>query len=108
MAEKPKPDKKCKIKDCKRPYRAKGYCNVHYKKWRHGEFGLARYKICKNEGCHKPMKRFGMCAEHFEAWSKSRQAAASITPAEAAPAPAAEAAAAAPAEAPPEEKPAEG
>ena len=23
----------CKIEKCKRPYRAKGYCNVHYKKW---------------------------------------------------------------------------
>lgn len=68
----------CKIKDCKRPYRAKGYCNVHYKKWRQGEYGKARYKTCGNEGCRKPLHRFGMCAEHFEAWTKSRQAAVAV------------------------------
>ncbi len=72
MSEQPK---KCKIKDCKRPYRAKGYCNVHYKKWRQGEFGKTRYKICGNEGCHKKLHRFGMCAEHFEAWMKSKKEA---------------------------------
>jgi len=81
-------DKKCKIKDCKRPYRAKGYCNVHYKKWRQGEYGKLRYKTCGNEGCHKPLHRAGMCAEHYEAWAKSRKTAVAV---EAGPAPAAEA-----------------
>ena len=80
-------DKKCKVENCKRPYRAKGYCTVHYKKWRTGEYGKTRYKTCKNEGCRKPMKRFGMCAEHYEAWMASRKgtatAAASPAPAEA-------------------------
>jgi len=77
--------KQCKVEKCKRPYRAKGYCSVHYKKWRNGEFGLARYKTCKTEGCHKPMGKGGLCAEHFEALMKSRQKTASVTaaPAEA-------------------------
>jgi hypothetical protein len=83
--------KKCKIKDCKRPYRAKGYCNVHYKKWRQGDLGKTRYKTCGNEGCRKPLHRFGMCAEHYEAWMKSKKTAVAVTPApEAAPAAAAE------------------
>ena len=82
--------KKCKMKDCKRPYRAKGYCNVHYKEWRHGGLGKKRYKTCNNEGCHKPMHKGGMCAPHYEAWVKSRKTAIAV--AEAAPAPAPEAA----------------
>lgn len=57
----------CKIEKCKRPYRAKGYCNVHYKKWRHGEFPHQRYKTCHAEGCRKPMIRWGLCEEHYKA-----------------------------------------
>ncbi len=72
----PRDQKKCSVEGCKRPYRAKGYCNVHYGKWRRGEFGKhQRYKICSKEGCRKPMVRWGLCQEHFEA-QKSGQAAA--------------------------------
>lgn len=28
---------KCTVEGCKRTYRAKGYCNVHFHKWRKGE-----------------------------------------------------------------------
>jgi len=65
--------KKCKIKDCKRPYRAKDYCNVHYKAWRQGEYGKKRYKICGNEGCKKPMFKKGMCEQHYGAWHASKK-----------------------------------
>ncbi|MFO1462609.1 MAG: hypothetical protein U1F66_02455 [bacterium] len=78
--------KKCKAKDCKRPYRAKGYCNVHYKKWRQGELGKKRYKTCSQESCKKPMGKRGLCDAHYEAWLKSRKTAVAV--AEAAPAPA--------------------
>jgi len=77
--------KKCKTKDCKRPYRAKGYCNVHYKKWRQGELGKGRYKICTQESCKKPMGKRGLCDAHYEAWLKSRKTAVAVA-AEAAPA----------------------
>ena len=50
-------EKHCQIKSCKREYRAKGYCRVHYKKWRHGEYGVARYKTCKDMDCRKSMAR---------------------------------------------------
>ncbi len=55
---------RCKVEKCKRPYRAKGYCVTHYKAWRRGELGKARYRRCKKEGCNKPMVRRGLCAEH--------------------------------------------
>lgn len=56
----------CQIKDCKRPYRAKGYCVTHYQNWRRGEIEghRARYNICSKEGCRKPTERGGLCAEH--------------------------------------------
>ena len=58
----------CKVGGCKREYRAKGYCNVHYKKWRQGEFGLGRYKTCQDHECRKPMtmNRHGYCEEHYQ------------------------------------------
>ena len=59
-------DKKCRQEGCKRPYRAKNYCNVHYRMWRHGELPKGRYKICTKEGCRKPRAagNGSLCAEH--------------------------------------------
>ncbi len=37
-------ERSCSVKGCKRPYRAKGYCNVHYKKWRKGQLPKTRIK----------------------------------------------------------------
>ena len=59
-------ERKCSQEGCKRPYRAKGYCVVHYQAWRRGEIEghKARYKICSKEGCRKPAGRWGLCEEH--------------------------------------------
>jgi hypothetical protein len=58
----------CKIKSCKHEYRAKGYCQKHYKKWRQGQYGLARYKTCHEMDCRKPMtlNRHGFCEAHYQ------------------------------------------
>lgn len=57
----------CKVSGCKRPYRAKGYCRIHYKKWRHGQYGKTRYKCCKENECFKPMalNKHGYCEKHY-------------------------------------------
>lgn len=55
----------CQVEGCKRPYRAKGYCQIHFRKWRRG--GLPkkpRYKTCGEENCYKPLYRFGWCQSH--------------------------------------------
>ncbi len=59
-------ERKCSVANCKRPYRAKGYCGTHYKLWRRGEVEghKARYKLCSKEGCKKPAGRYGVCEEH--------------------------------------------
>ncbi len=61
-------EKRCSVKGCKRPYRARGYCVTHFKKWRRGEMPHPRYKICSREACRKPATaRWGLCEEHFKA-----------------------------------------
>jgi hypothetical protein len=63
--EQSREDKKCSQENCKRPYRAKGLCIVHYRSWRHGNLPKGRYKICTKEGCRKPRTAQGsLCAEH--------------------------------------------
>ena len=82
-------EKKCKEKGCKRPYRAKGYCNVHYRLWRQGKLSKARYWTCNQEGCLKKVFQKMLCEEHYQAiWGVKPAAEQAI---EAAPAPAPEA-----------------
>ena len=71
-------DKACSVKDCKRPYRAKGLCVTHYKLWRRNELDghKGRYKICTKEGCRKPREFAGFCAEHAGKGAPATQAAA--------------------------------
>ncbi|OGQ05273.1 MAG: hypothetical protein A3F82_01380 [Deltaproteobacteria bacterium RIFCSPLOWO2_12_FULL_44_12] len=69
--------KSCKIEGCKRAYRAKGFCNIHFHKWRRGELKQKpRYKICGEENCKKALFKFGMCEAHYQAWVASRKGGA--------------------------------
>ena len=60
----------CEVKGCKREYRAKGYCNTHYRQWRQGAFGHRRYTACSSTSCFKPMgkNRHGFCEEHYQSY----------------------------------------
>ena len=84
-----KPSRACKVKGCKRPYRAKGYCTAHFHKWRKGEMPKGRYATC-NQGvkklkrgekkeCLKKVFKAGLCEEHYK--SKFAPPAAPATPA---------------------------
>ena len=59
-------EKKCSQEGCKRPYKAKGLCIAHYRKWRHGDLPKGRYKTCTKEGCLKRRAEGNgsFCAEH--------------------------------------------
>lgn len=78
----------CQVEGCKRPYRAKGYCQIHFRKWRRG--GLPkkpRYKTCGEENCYKPLYRFGWCQSHFDThMGKKTEQPKAEAPAEEAPA----------------------
>jgi len=57
-------DKACGIEGCKRPYRAKGYCYFHFKKWRQGELPHGRYRTCSKPDCRSKAVRHGLCEKH--------------------------------------------
>lgn len=99
-------EKRCRVEGCKRPYRAKSYCNVHYRQWRHGKLGKSRYKICSKAECLGKREAMGLCASHLNEWRAARgkgEQAGAGTPSEPA-----EGEAAKPEEAKPEEAKAEG
>jgi len=60
-------EKKCQVEGCKRPFKAKGYCVTHYKKWKRGEMPHARFRWCFHEECKKREYARGLCEEHFAA-----------------------------------------
>ncbi len=66
---KPRAELRCKVKSCKRSYRAKGYCVAHYRMWRHGKFAKVRYTSCMANNCTKAMamSKQGLCDEHWVA-----------------------------------------
>jgi hypothetical protein len=76
-----KAESKCSVEGCKRPFRAKSYCNVHYKAWRHGEIEghKSRYKTCSKEACKKPVSMWGLCDEHYKAKKGGGEEAAPAT-----------------------------
>lgn len=51
--------KKCRIKNCRMPYRAKGYC------WHHYYQGWKKGKKCKIDGCQKLYFCAGYCGTHY-------------------------------------------
>ena len=70
----------CKIENCKQPVKGKGYCRKHYRKWRQGEYGNARYKICGEEGCRRPRFAKGYCEEHYRTVFLGRAAGSEAKP----------------------------
>ncbi len=73
--------KTCQVKDCKRPYRAKGYCFFHYAKWRVGELPHARYDRCNTEKCTKKQFKAGLCQTHYNESIGKKPEAAPAAPA---------------------------
>ena len=74
--------KACGVQGCKRPYRAKGYCYFHYKKWRQGELPHTRYRICSKAECRKKASRHGLCEQHWsDKYKKAEAPAAAAAPA---------------------------
>lgn len=72
----------CIVQNCKRPYRAKGYCDLHYKKWRGGELPHSRYKTCTKEGCRKQIFKKAFCESHYNELLGKKGEAAPAAPVE--------------------------
>ncbi len=71
-------DKTCTLEGCGRPYRAKGYCFFHYKKWRQGDLPHSRYRTCSKTECRNRVAKGGLCEKHYaETYTPAGEPAAS-------------------------------
>lgn len=68
----------CKINDCYKPKKTKGYCSKHYERLRkHGSpyFTLTdteNKKGCKVQGCDQKHKSLGLCKRHYQIQNRGR------------------------------------
>ncbi len=66
----------CKIKDCKKKHKAKGYCNKHYLRlWNHGDPLFTKQNrehsgYCSILGCKNKYKAKGYCSRHYLKYRK--------------------------------------
>ena len=69
-------DRICSIEDCERPVRARGWCNLHYRRWeRTGDpTKILRPVVagpCSIDGCNSPMRSKGWCENHYQCWRRN-------------------------------------
>ncbi len=62
----------CSVDGCDRPSRKRGWCTLHYGRWRaHGDPLWKREKPrCRVEHCEKPAKTYGWCGMHYQRWRR--------------------------------------
>jgi hypothetical protein len=66
------PQKKCSVDTCQKPSRKRGWCPMHYERWRqHGTVDdpLPRpERECSVEECGKSVHGRGWCTTHYQRW----------------------------------------
>lgn len=65
----------CTFEGCEKRHLARGWCAMHYSRWRaHGDPGaLVRGKnagACSVPGCGNPMRKRTWCASHYSQWAR--------------------------------------
>lgn len=69
----------CSIDDCERRHFGRGWCQLHYQRWRtHGDPLYRRVqpdRTCKVDGCDRRLAEEkatgrGMCGKHYQRWQK--------------------------------------
>lgn len=63
----------CCVDDCVRPKYGRGYCKMHWKRWKHhGHPGRVRIaQQCSITGCSNPCKGQGYCNLHYQRFQKT-------------------------------------
>lgn len=64
----------CQYEGCDRPHRTRGFCNVHYKRWKRGKAMDAPIRVtnypdratCTIEGCDGKNHGHGLCSFHYQ------------------------------------------
>lgn len=62
----------CSVRGCRRPVKARGWCNRHYLRWwKHGDptdnLRPPRGR-CSAPRCTRPHRARGLCGTHYERW----------------------------------------
>ena len=55
----------CSIEGCERKYKARGYCNLHYRRWL-----KKNNPPCAIDGCSTPRLARGWCVTHYQRWER--------------------------------------
>lgn len=64
----------CSIEGCDREHAARGWCLMHYKRWRNRGTtdplvrSRARDRVCTIDGCDRPQRARGWCNKHWQRW----------------------------------------
>lgn len=66
----------CSIEGCESPALARGWCDMHYRRWRRTGDPLSTLRgskvrsilVCSVDGCEKRASRRGWCSAHYERW----------------------------------------
>lgn len=58
--------KTCTVQGCERNAVARGWCNLHYLRWKkYGDPLFERPASCSAESCDRPVKALGLCNAHY-------------------------------------------
>lgn len=65
------PDRTCSIDGCDRPVRARGWCGLHYQRWKAhgnplGSVVASPKPICSIDGCEDVSNARGLCDRHYQ------------------------------------------
>lgn len=66
----------CSVAECDKPVMARGWCSMHYWRWKHrGDPGSAepewKAHPCKAPGCERLARTHGFCKLHFRRWKRT-------------------------------------
>lgn len=68
----------CTVEGCERDVHARGYCSMHWKRWRkHGDATVVLASVkprlhdcCTVDGCARPHRARGLCDSHYSTWQR--------------------------------------
>lgn len=65
----------CSVEGCESPTRCRGWCTMHYERWRiHGDvmWEPKRGGSCSEAGCDRPVMGWGFCRMHYKRWRREQ------------------------------------